>query len=297
MNLSDYQREASRTCRVDVVNRREDIPEGPGILIPLLGMAGEVGSLLAEYKKWMRDGPAHGLFREQIQEDLGDLLWYVADVASKFGLDLDQIADSNLEKTRERWPCEVNAQASLYDDGRSPDEQFPRQFTIRIEQSLDGGKATVACWWGTMKLGNDLTDNAHDEDGYRFHDVFHFAFAAILGWSPILRNHMGRKRRTDRKLDEVEDGGRAKVIEEAISALVFDYASKHNYLEGVNTLDYQLLKSIKTLVADREVRSRSMHEWEKAILIGYEVWREVRANQGGRIEGDLELKTLVFHDS
>ena len=36
-------------------------------------------------------------------------------------------------------------------------------------------------------VGAALTDNAYQDDGYRFHDVFHIAFTAILGWSPVLR--------------------------------------------------------------------------------------------------------------
>ena len=31
-------------------------------------------------------------------------------------------------------------------------------------------------------IGDALTDNAHIDDGYRFHDIFHFAYAAVLGW-------------------------------------------------------------------------------------------------------------------
>ena len=43
---------------------------------------------------------------------------------------------------------------------------------------------------------------------------------------------MRRKRKSDPKVDEVEDGGRAIVIEEGISAMVFSYAERRNFLEG-----------------------------------------------------------------
>ena len=45
-------------------------------------------------------------------------------------------------------------------------------------------------------FGAELTDNAYDPDGYRFHDVFHFAYAAVLGWSPITRALLRRKRKS-----------------------------------------------------------------------------------------------------
>jgi len=71
------------------------------------------------------------------------------------------------------------------------------------------------------KIGDELTDNAYKDDGYRFHDVFHSAYVAILGWSPVIRKLLKRKRKRKPRVDEVEDGGRAGVIDEAISAIVF----------------------------------------------------------------------------
>ena len=94
MELGEYQREAQKTDQFKKQDR----------VVPLLGMGGEVGSLLAEYKKWMRDGEAHVLFPEQVAEELGDILWYLANTATKFDLDLDAIAAQNLAKTRDRWP-------------------------------------------------------------------------------------------------------------------------------------------------------------------------------------------------
>src|SRR5437764_925039 len=100
MNLREYQRLASRTDRVPLPPAAGGTPQGATVLVPMLGLAGEVGSLLAEYKKYLRDGDAHRLYREQVAEDLGDLLWYVANVATKFGLDLEEVAAANLAKTQ-----------------------------------------------------------------------------------------------------------------------------------------------------------------------------------------------------
>src|SRR5262245_20551094 len=106
MELSEYQRQAQTTDQVKGM-------AGEAILVPLLGLAGEVGSLLVEYKKQLRDGSAHRLYREQVSEELGDLLWYVANIAAKHGLDLDTIARENLRKTTSRWSREVAGQRSL----------------------------------------------------------------------------------------------------------------------------------------------------------------------------------------
>src|SRR3954463_13128358 len=89
MNLSEYQQLALRT---DKAPATAGMSEDRGRLIPLLGLAGEAGELLAEYKKRLRDGPGHVLFVDRVAEELGDILWYVANLASKYDLSLDDLA-------------------------------------------------------------------------------------------------------------------------------------------------------------------------------------------------------------
>jgi NTP pyrophosphatase (non-canonical NTP hydrolase) len=98
MDMKKYQREALRTDRVPKTSEDDE----NSLIVPMLGLAGETGQLLSEYKKHLRDGDAYKLFKERVGEELGDLLWYVANVASKFGLDLDQIAADNLRKVGAR---------------------------------------------------------------------------------------------------------------------------------------------------------------------------------------------------
>jgi NTP pyrophosphatase (non-canonical NTP hydrolase) len=286
MDLSVYQEEAGKT---DQAPGRE----GSAVMVPLLGLAGEVGSLLAEYKKFLRDGPAHRLFQGQIAEDLGDILWYVANVATKFGLDLEQIANANLAKTRDRWPVGPAPEYRLYDDAYPDDQRLPRRFDVLFSEVLESGRKRVLLTVDGIPMGNLLTDNAYEEDGYRFHDVFHLSYAAILGWSPVSRAGLRRKRRKDSLVDEVEDGGRAVVIDEAISAFVYDYAKKANYLENVAAIDYQLLKAIKSLTAELEVKTRTYGDWERAILDGYRVWRTIWQNRGGTVTVDLVSRSIT----
>ena len=223
MELSEYQQQARKTeTKVHAA--------GSDIAVPILGLAGEVGELINEYKKYLRDGDAHERFSERVAEELGDILWYVAQTATKFDLDLTQVAHQNLRKTRARWGASLNPgllfepQARAFDAAFPENERFPRQLLADFRPRLVGGSRQMTVVVDGEQMGDPLTDNAHLPDGYRFHDVFHLACAAALGWSPVVRKLLGRKRRSNPKIDEVEDGGRAIATEEGVSALVFAYA-------------------------------------------------------------------------
>jgi hypothetical protein len=162
---------------------------------------------------------------------------------------------------------------------------------------VEGGRVRMQALLNGRQIGDDLTDNAWISDGYRFHDVFHLAHAAVLGWSPVTRKHLRRKRKSNPLVDEVDDGARAIITEECISALVFEYAKGHNFLAGISSLDYDLLKTIKSLTANFEVSQCTLGDWEKAILAGYEVWREVERNQGGSVLLDLDARSITYTSS
>jgi len=230
---------------------------------------------------------------ERVQEELGDILWYVANIATKFGLSMSKVASTNLEKTADRWSNRQSLPLP-FDEGVLETERFPRSFTIELAEVHSGGKTKIRCSMDGVNIGNDLTDNAYDDDGYRFHDVFHLAYVAYLGWSPVIRKLMDRKRRSDPLKDEVEDGGRAQVVDEAVSALVFEYAHRHKWLEGVEHLDYELLKTIKGLTAHLEVDRRTMKDWQDAILNGFKVWRQVRKTNGGVIHIDQDARSISY---
>lgn len=287
MDLNEYQQLAQATDQVKGTN-------GDSMLVPLLGLAGEVGSLLVEFKKQIRDGGAHRLYREQVSEELGDLLWYISNIASKHGLDLETVARDNLRKTSARWSREVPGQRSLlpalFDEAFPENEQLPRIFDVDVRTN-DAGK--VECLIDGQPLGDSLTDLAYEDDGYRFHDVFHLSYAAVLGWSPIIRSLLHRQRRSSKMVDDVEDGGRAKVMDEAVSALVYDYARKHNFLDGVTSIDFSLLKTIQSLVNHLEVGRCPLADWENAILQGYAAWRVVRSSRGGRLHIDLQRRSIA----
>lgn len=293
MKIAEYQVAAEKT---------DQTPEGvskdiKSMMIPLLGLVGESGSLMTEYKKYLRDGDAYKLFHERIAEELGDILWYLANIATKTGLDLETIARQNLAKVSDRWHEQSSPLfgPKLFDDGYPTYEQFPRQFEMMVTtvQSSDG-KSRTQLFYQDRRFGDQLGDNAYEDDGYRLHDVFHLSYVAILGWSPVMRGLFNCKRKSIPVTDENEDGGRANVIDEAISALVFAEAKKHSFFEGVNSIEYQVLRTIKDLTAHLEVGRCSGKQWERAILEGFRIWRALRENGDGKIVCDLLSSTIEF---
>jgi len=293
MDLAEYQRRARRTSRLT------DSDEA--FLVGLLGLAGETGSLLTEYKKRLRDGPAHHGHQSAMAEELGDVLWYVAEIASCCGIDLNEAALQNLAKNADRWGSSGEDEelpsaiaTVLYDEGFPQSEQLPRKFRIRVFEDHRSSPPTIALHLGRRRVGDVLTDNAYDDDGYRFHDVFHLGYAAILGWSPVLRKLLGCKRKSDLLADRVEDGGRAIVVEEGIAAFIYGYAKKHDYLRTIKHLDTEVLRTVKNMTEGLEVSSRTAHDWERAIIDGFRVWRQVREHKGGAVVVDLNRRSVRY---
>jgi NTP pyrophosphatase (non-canonical NTP hydrolase) len=289
MNLREYQERANKTDR----NPAADPTDQKAMMIPLLGLAGEAGELLSEYKKFLRDGDTHLLFRERFVEELGDLLWYLSNVATKFGLGLPEIAERNLAKWEQRFGRPDGT--AVLDAGYPEGERLPRGFEVHFNAIKDGSnRPRMKAYYEGKQFGDDLTDNAYEGDGYRFHDVFHLAFAAVLGWSPITRSLLGRKRKSKPQVDEVEDGGRAKAIEEGISALIFAFGKDYAFLEGKPSVSSELLRTIRSMVSHLEVARCSTGDWEKAIIQGFCVWREITKRHGGTVVVDLDNRSITL---
>jgi len=289
MNFSDYQ---ARALLTDKMPASTGMSADAGRLIPLLGLAGEAGQLLAEYKKRLRDGPGHTLFVDRVAEELGDILWYLANLASKYDLDLDAIAEQNLRKVFGLHGV-PDGPANL-DAAYEERERLPRQFVVIFSEVRDGDRTQVRTELDGRLIGAALTDNAYEDDGYRFHDVFHIAYAAILGWSPVLRGLLRLKRRSAPLVDEVEDGGRAAVIEEGIAAVAFDYARRHQFLKGVDDVDQALLTTLRGMGGHLEVAAQPLSFWRRAVLDGFAVWRELVKHRGGRVAADLDKREIHY---
>jgi hypothetical protein len=64
----------------------------------------------------------------------------------------------------------------LFDEDSLPYEQLPRQFEIKFLERNIRGKKIVIQQLNGVNIGDPITDNRQDGDGYRFHDVFHLAY-------------------------------------------------------------------------------------------------------------------------
>ena len=96
MDFSDYQAKARDTAQYPDIGHR--------VIYPTLGLANEAGEVAGKIKKIFRDkGGVIGTSELQaLDAELGDVLWYLAQVATELGLSLDEIADHNITKLLDR---------------------------------------------------------------------------------------------------------------------------------------------------------------------------------------------------
>ncbi|MEL6722001.1 MAG: nucleoside triphosphate pyrophosphohydrolase family protein [Pseudomonadota bacterium] len=364
--LQKYEQAAVETDKFD----EEDVTP------ILLGLYGEVGSIMAASKKYRREKEAYTGYKHAVEEEFGDALWYFAALCRRLSIELADVFESASDQTdtiiisandQENAPIsqiiklsqtndnldktllklgQVTAQilytekdgskardnlihfARLYlhaiqsigltfasivktnlkktlgrfsdlETDKLPDfdidfpeeEQLPSKFEIHITQR-ESGQSYLQ--WNGVFIGSPLTDNISKPDGYRFHDIFHLAHAAILHWSPTFRALIKHKRKSDPVVDETQDGGRAIVIEEGLSAWLYSYAKDVDYFKGHKSVSFDILKTIQKFVKGYEVDQCPLNLWERAILEGYKVFRKVRDNEGGIVIGDRKSRTISY---
>lgn len=237
---------------------------------------------------------------------LGEIMWHLSALASLYDLSLSNILMLTEQKARFRNP--ENTPGPRH-ESEEPAENFPDSFEVHF---VDQGDKRSKMYWvqkgrDTKKLGATLTDNDHDGDGYRFHDVMHIALATHLGWSPNLRAFMGLQRRSVPGIDEVEDGGRAKILEEAVILEIHRRAEqleKHFQeaeapIDGSpyncrGSLNFEYLRHLHELCGGHEVYKNPQQDWERAIRDGYDCYHKLRAENGGIIAVDMTARTLTF---
>lgn len=299
MDLNEYVQKADGTDQIDSLDQ--------AVRIGLLGIAGEAGSIVSEAKKWFREDNLSEGLRDRIREDLGDLLWYVALLARRLEIDLDQVLEDNLKKTHELWAPDSTEMPS-YDDHDWKDQKLLRRMSVRFEEDRSSDLPVVRMVplgelaerigkekdrkEGVYQLGNDLDDNAAVEDGYRYHDVIHLAHATVLGWSPVLRSLMGAKRKHDLDLDRIQDGARAIAIEEGLAAFVFNYLEPHDF--STVELDWNLFRHIRRTVKGLEVATQPISAWKSAYSQAFTILLKLRNAKGGVVECDLNARELTF---
>lgn len=238
---------------------------------------------------------------KDVQAELNEALRLLSLMCNLIGAKLSTIMDANLDKTIKRWGPEqernAHPRASFFDKKFTPQERLPRKIKIIFTETKRGKKTVVHMTVNGMNVGDPITDNAYEPDGYRFHDTFHWSYVAVLGWSPVARSLLKVKRKSDPAKDEVEDGARAQIIEEAITFQIFNYARQNNFLEGKKRVNHDLLKLIKGLSQHLEVKDCAQWEWEKAILDGYKAFRALKKYRKGCLVIDADKRKITFKKS
>ena len=356
MDLSEYQRKAFSTSTIDWATAK-------GRQVAVLGVLGELGSLATVMKKQIRDGSVYTGVRDDLIEECGDVIWYLAAIATHYGLDLGRavvdrpspepaagenghlwslidavmhlnsivaadneflavdganlqdplaetaqmvihaiereglalsdVLEENLRKTKGLFG-EISG-AAPHRDAHCPEyEQLPRSGVIEFIERPRGSVPEVLLRMNGLTIGDRLTDNAVDPDGYRYHDALHLGYVAVLGWSPVTRALLRLKRKSDPALDEQQDGARAIIIEEAITQQVFSHARDHKLFESIERLDYGLLKWVRRMVRGLEVEAEHAVEWQRAILEGYRAFRLLKDHGGGFLTIDAKARTLRY---
>ncbi|WP_447911433.1 MazG nucleotide pyrophosphohydrolase domain-containing protein [Brevundimonas bullata] len=222
----------------------------------LLELASEVGAMVAGHQNGtlVAGGDALAL-------QLARIFRLLLKASREAGLTMEGAAIKNRHKILGRWP-EMKVYPDPADANADPDEQLPRLMVIDVFEKVVSGRPFVFQRCNMLFVGDRLTDNAHEKDDYRFHDVFHYAFVAVLGWSPVVRSLLRLKRKSDASLDETEDGARAILIEEGISTWVFGQAQTLDLFRDMKEgeLPIELLKQIHQFVQGYE-------PWENQLVL------------------------------
>jgi NTP pyrophosphatase (non-canonical NTP hydrolase) len=96
MDFSDYQTKSRKTAKYPAI--------GHPVIYPTLGLVNEAGEVAGKIKKVFRDkdGRISDETRQALKAELGDVLWYLAQVATELNLSLDEIAEYNIVKLYDR---------------------------------------------------------------------------------------------------------------------------------------------------------------------------------------------------
>jgi len=96
MDFNDYQTKSRKTAKYPAI--------GHAVIYPTLGLVNEAGEVAGKIKKVFRDkeGEINEETKSALKAELGDVLWYIAQVATELDLTMDEIAEYNIAKLLDR---------------------------------------------------------------------------------------------------------------------------------------------------------------------------------------------------
>ena len=106
MDFNDYQKKSRKTAKYPAI--------GDPIIYPALGLVNEAGEVAGKIKKILRDkgGEINAETKSALQAELGDVLWYLAQLSTELDLTLDEVAEYNIDKLYSRL-----ARGTIHGDG------------------------------------------------------------------------------------------------------------------------------------------------------------------------------------
>lgn len=270
-------------------------------LIELMDISTQLMRLCLSESEWSMHDKKH---KRPALYILEEIVWHLTVIASVYELPLVDIVNNNIQKALlySSSPRLTSHITPLHDKNHR--EKLPRQFKV---QFLTVGEGLSRMYWKGLQLGDELTDNYREEDGYRFHDALHLANIVHLGWSPVFRGLMKRKRKSEPKIDEAEDGARAIIVEEMILKAIHSEGTERAEIIYPNLeakdrpiftdefdVPFSFFKLIRRYVKGLEVEKNSFHEWEMAIREGYQIYNKLREYGQGTVTGDLHRRIINF---
>lgn len=219
-----------------------------------------------------------------MREAVDIVLTGLEEIARTVSMTLPSIADHAIDKNKKYWSdCSVSAPSfDRPPHGDFPEyECLPREFSIHFLE-VPNKKELIISMNG-VQIGDRLTDNTHTDSGYRYHDVFHMSAAAFLGWSPVFRRMLKKKRKSSPRVDENEDGARAAIIEEAVVSQVYRYGAQSNF-KPIEHIDEDLIKLIMAMTTEYECKHLEGRDWKLYATKSIEIFGKVKDGFTGTIK-------------
>lgn len=104
MKINEYQQLANRTINKEL-SKKDTLANG------VMGLCGESGEVIDLVKKYLFHG--HELKKDLLIEELGDVAWYLAEIAYAIDVDLESIFENNIEKLKKRYPNGFDKERSI----------------------------------------------------------------------------------------------------------------------------------------------------------------------------------------
>lgn len=118
MNFKEYQEQSART-------------DGGNLTAHFLGLCGEAGEVVELWKKHIAH--SHDLDKPKLTKELGDVLWYISAIATGLGLELDWIAQANIDKLKARYPDKFSSERSI---NRVEDDEILAPYLGELREDL-----------------------------------------------------------------------------------------------------------------------------------------------------------------